>query len=905
MVSVLRRAASASNGQPPAARPERTTRRSTSSPYRRPKSQSPQHPGRRRLTTALWLGLVLGIAALLLLAYVADKGRDFGMGGFGESVLSTATGKGVGVVVAFSLLAFIAWCVRRLWLERLASRTGRVEVADFARSGEVTELEAAELTALFRQRLAMLRLQSPAPVPGSSPGGDFIQVLGTGGASASNPMGIVVTLLRAASPHHAYEVSGNLVERGGPTPCGVTIQVVRLPGQAACPETVFDTSWPRAVRRAADRATAHILPQTHLCGTPWVSWRNFVMPAALLEAYEDAVELELQRRFDEALDRYYDALREDPLNFSLRLHVGLLQEKMGLYLDAMFTYEGMIKVTAPGDQELPPGFYKPAARAERNRAMLIGRYRRAVLLGGDMLAWQWRKKSDPSPRRRDEQRTSLRERLGSELLEHTERAQGTLTRGRSDPMQIRAREIAHALASRPSAARLSLLATPEASVDRDVRDREYYELRELFAQLALLELPQIRSCIRSVGGRRQGAARPPVTEAGLMLTGRCIEERLRWVVGRLAEDDVPGSGRRWIWGDGQRLMRSVDAVGRLQRWHEHYNAACALSLPLLVDEGDRDEPRDVRHRLARAAVSHLEEATACVDNAYLASRRDWLVSEDPDLDGLRTHPRFKAFEALYFPAGQTTCRRPAHVPKLEASRYAHELLRETARRWADVWHDRRSAARERPQVPELEQWWEDEALIWKQVGHVAVNHRHWRARLELLRIVDASIERYGAAALGVSFRRYEDDPLTTAPDVDPTPLADEAIAQADARLGDLDAILAVDSGAGDAHALPGAREWLTRLRKLDSEGTRPSAEVLAQLCDRHAAAWGILAQWLSATPDDETTLKHGFIDELSRLQSALTVEHSAIVPRQNGGRFVRAGMDWLKNTSAKNRESPA
>ena len=50
-------AAPASNGQPQAARPERTPRRSASSPHRRPKSQSPRHPGRRRLTAALWLGL--------------------------------------------------------------------------------------------------------------------------------------------------------------------------------------------------------------------------------------------------------------------------------------------------------------------------------------------------------------------------------------------------------------------------------------------------------------------------------------------------------------------------------------------------------------------------------------------------------------------------------------------------------------------------------------------------------------------------------------------------------------------------------------------------------------------------------------------------------------------------------
>ena len=155
------------------------------------------------------------------------------------------------------------------------------------------------------------------------------------------------------------------------------------------------------------------------------------MPAGLVEAYEDAVELELQRRYDQALARYFDALRLDPMNLALRLHVGLLQEKLGLFLDAFATYEGMTKVTDQARDKQPRNFYRRHAERERNRTLLICRYRRAVLLGGDALAAQWRYRGSEPPNERDEQRTNLRERLGVELVSRHAELLEAVTRRRS------------------------------------------------------------------------------------------------------------------------------------------------------------------------------------------------------------------------------------------------------------------------------------------------------------------------------------------------------------------------------------------------------------------------------------------------------------------------------------------
>ena len=168
-----------------------------------------------------------------------------------------------------------------------------------------------------------------------------------------------------------------------------------------------------AVRTAGDYATAAILPRTRLCREPWTAWKHYLLPGELLSALEQGVRLESERRYDEALDTYYRASAYDPMNMVLRLNIGQLQEKLGLYLDALMTYEGMIEVSrhAPAWR---PFAYRRAARSQRRRALVAARYRRIVLLGGASLAEQWRRTGPANVRAwsaRDERRLELRARL--------------------------------------------------------------------------------------------------------------------------------------------------------------------------------------------------------------------------------------------------------------------------------------------------------------------------------------------------------------------------------------------------------------------------------------------------------------------------------------------------------------
>jgi hypothetical protein len=116
-----------------------------------------------------------------------------------------------------------------------------------------------------------------------------------------------------------------------------------------------------------------------------------------------------------------------------------------------------------------------------------------------------------------------------------------------------------------------------------------------------------------------------------------------------------GSGSRRRWGSSER----PPPVGLVGNWQELYNAACAYALPLIPEpEPGREGDEERRTELAKEAVRHLEQAMGRADSAYLAGRRNWLISEDPDLDGLRSYVSFKHFEAMYFPSPRATPQRP-------------------------------------------------------------------------------------------------------------------------------------------------------------------------------------------------------------------------------------------------------
>ena len=311
--------------------------------------------------------LGVSVVWLLLLAWVVGRTPSRRATEPLDAMAVAASAPGAAIVLAVGALVLAAWAIRHLVLQYLARRPGRIEVGRFAQPARLAEADAEELTIRFRRLLSTLRLQAPTPVPGAAPEGDFVDVLSRNGMDARNLLGSLLGLLRAAKPGHAYEVRGVLLDRREGPRHGVAIEVLRLPSQSLLSATVWGATWDEVLTEAADEATAAILPHTRRCLAPWGTWRGQVMPRGLLHAHEQGARFEQQRRYDEALRAYYRAVEADPKNMPLRLRLGQLQERMGLFLDALATYWGM-EVTRAGS---PDGWqFEPGARERRRRCTL-------------------------------------------------------------------------------------------------------------------------------------------------------------------------------------------------------------------------------------------------------------------------------------------------------------------------------------------------------------------------------------------------------------------------------------------------------------------------------------------------------------------------------------------------------
>jgi hypothetical protein len=760
---------------------------------KRASERSVRYPRRWRHVAAWSAGLLAAVLVLGATGYLLGRPKPAKPTGVVETLAAVAGRPAVALAIACAALLHAAWCVRHLILHWLAWRPGPIAVTTFTAATPITDANAEQLTLVFRQRLMALHLQSPTPVPGAAAEGDFLDVLGRNGLDARNPLATLIGLLRAAKPTHAYEVRGVLVERAEIPRYGVAVRVLRLPSDGTPPVPVWGETWEIALRKAADEATAMILPQTRLCRAPWGAWRGHVMPPGLLHAFEEGARLERERRYDEALATYWRAVELDPLNMVLRLRVGQLQERLGLYLDALATYWGMWVTSQPPRPANP--LRGRRGQLERDRALLSARYRRNVLLGGRVLSKQWLSTPDTEggADRRDQQRKHLRRCLRPLLQEKLERV------GESSRVDL-------------------ALADAER-----ITDAQFLELRELFAAYALLDCGQMRDELR----RRDRAT---LTAETVQLTELCISLRLDWVRHTSARRRHQASPVPWPpkAGDIETRIRRIERR-RSWHWHEHYNAACAYALPLLDQSLMKVDP------LAKRAVDQLKRATARADSDYIASRRDWVLSEDPDLKGLRGRREFEEFQFLYLPSDRPVPCRPRNVQQLESSRYVRDLLAATAERWLLAWraHGRASAARDTAMVRE---WFDEERRAWDNVREVALNFRHPRTRFELIDGLRAGAARHSFARPAVRFPRYDDEPL-----LDRTRCEADYEAEIDRtnnRLGKLAGLV--------AEVVADLADWQTTLRALEADGRPVPRYAVMRRCVHHAALWQLLVYWLRA-----------------------------------------------------------
>ena len=737
-------------------------------------------------TAGLALALALMVAAAWLLGRTAPKHPH----PIWAAILKAGNSPAVALAIACAGLLHAAWCVRHLILHWLAWFPGAIEVRTFTRDTPLTEASEEQLTVDFRQRLMQLHLQAPTPVPGAAPQGHMLDVLESSSLETSNPISLLVGLLRAAIPSHAYEVHGSLRERESAPRYGVTVQVVSMGADSLQPTTFWGHTWEEALCRAADEATAAILPQTRRCRAPWGVWRGYAMPRGLLHEYETGARLEHERRYDEALAAYWRAVELDPMNMVLRLRVGQLQERLGLYLDALATLWGMDVTSTHAE--------RPRRRKggkERREALVSARYRGNVLLGGRVLATQWcAPNGEPGSTLRDEQRERLR----------------TCLRPRMQEL----------MGARLEDADLSPL-------ERG-KEIDFLALRALVAEYALADCRRLR---------RPFKRRSRLTRATVKLTEECINVRLNWVRHRRTQPE-----QQWTPPDVARAIARIERRHPLafRQWHEQYNAACAWALALADDDVRKAGKADA---YAKAAVERLEKATARADSAYIASRRDWVLSEDPDLAALRSFHEFKEFELLYLPADTFTPGRPGNVLQIESSRYVRDLLIAVADRWQATWREHREQAVAEIDSTVARGWFEDERKIWGRVQEVALNFRHPKTRARL--ILD---QRATGAPIDVSFPQYERDPLCPRCGVDALELGACAIVEdANTRLKELTEVLEPMLGHLD--------EWELELQERSAQARTVAPHALRQRCARHVAAWQRLGEWLEA--DDADALAKG------------------------------------------------
>ncbi|MCZ2526060.1 hypothetical protein [Streptomyces sp. HB2AG] len=323
------------------------------------------------------------------------------------------------------LLLLVLWALRNAMLRHKAHKPGPVEVQELVNAvpGSGSEHLTKDLTARLRKHLSETDLYPPSTLPAEPPAESFLDLLG-GFSPAPAKLGAGLTsLLGRLRPKVAYRVGGVLRTRDRAPACGITVTVTSFGTRGSRTETLWGKDWEEAVTNAGYWVMATLLPVTRPGRKPpWQAWRGRNLPHTLFAAYQEGQKLNQERRFDEALARFYEAVRQDPTNLYLRTQVATVQEKMGLALDALETYHGALTLGGLSTEQenkhlwaAPYPLWRRFAYVRSWRGhpgFLQARYRYAVVLGtAERTAYQWCKDDAEQHPARARARREIRETL--------------------------------------------------------------------------------------------------------------------------------------------------------------------------------------------------------------------------------------------------------------------------------------------------------------------------------------------------------------------------------------------------------------------------------------------------------------------------------------------------------------
>jgi hypothetical protein len=725
------------------------------------------------------------------------------------------------VVVAFAAL-IAGWALRQLifvwWRIR---RSPRLDIPLLVNGAGLNNDQVIDITARLRHELVTVDLPSAKSLPGATSSDDFLELVRGGTHQEQGVVGNVAGFLRAIFPRHAHRIHGTLMTRKAEPRCGISIQLVSEMRwlTRADPVTVWDKTWDRAIRRAAHTLAGQVLPRTRRVRlTPWAAWRGPI-PPELIDTHLTATELRSNRRLDEAMEKYFEALKLDPLNPSLNYELGQLQEKLALYLDAIETYGRIVnhRMMADANARRPRRLWCVLKRGRRahNKVVLLARYRRAVLLGfGERLVETWDREPEATWTRRDEERRELRKRLREDFATHHHAALA------NPNDEAAANEIRAILVVDP----------PSDEVGRKLHRTQLIGLFNVVAKqeadILLEKLPR---------GRSPGG-----------LTRTSAELMQAWAHERAEHGETEWPPPMDDFGVVEKVLTKKRLPRRRYRWQDFYNAACIYGAALIGPTVEADR----KPEYVDAAVNKLRMAAARVGSSTLAEFKAWIVSEDPDLDEVRPDDGFRAFEAQYLPSPRPAPLRPRNVHRLELARYDSAVIREAARRFERVWHARAGVQANYVDIHEIRRWWREEILAWENAHRLARDHRHWQTRREVVRATADWSRRNGAGEFKIAHPRYSDEPID--PDYsavangagpeDPIEKlnrsAEDSKKAADDRCEKLAGLLKPDGPLRTANA-----SMAEELAKADRDGMTLNKESLRELCDGRAALWQLLHEW--------------------------------------------------------------
>jgi hypothetical protein len=758
-----------------------------------------------------------------------------------------------GLAMQWAVLALTLVSMRWVYLELRAYLGTGIEVRPVDNASG-SRVDTHPLDAAFREYMTLPKLYQLTTIPGDAEPDHLVEVLRV--PSAAGWRGLLAATLSYTFPRRAFIISASLRKQGHKPMYGAAVQVRRLPGLATELETQWSTSFERALQRAAYAAVAHILPQTKACrNTPWSAWRRHILPTSLFRNYQRAKKMVAERRYDEALNLYHQALIQDANNIDMRYDVGQLYERLGLYPDALYTYLTLV------DQLFP---YKTRSRRNRTRRSDMGKrdpfviwYRYTVVLvlaaplARELLYPDW------------EALRGWLARAGQQRADGLEEERPLRTLQLLDTRRLLTDRLCDIY---PACTGPSGLKIPLRRLLNDPRNDGTLRERISILERCLLTYAKCES-ERLERSMRWSIRRSLSLRRSSSLTLTVVRQMQVGIQYRLALlDQRSGRGNLPVWARSPKGIKSkLKEAGydpqKSTNWLEHYSAACTYALVMRNDAKEIEQHRPY----AYAAVSALELALRYGEDVdFVRTKRYWLQAGDPDLAGLRSYTCFRAFETRVYgrPLPSTM-----NIAKYELYLHLRAVLEDGTGHLEREWRKRAKYRTTKVSHAVFEEWWRQERHAWELAIRLGRFYRQWQTRRDAVESRRNWIESFGQEARPVPYPRV--DQRTDIPEIGDFKATQQTLEETEKifyYLGnECGRLMPSKKEAGSSTIMAKTRRWsdyAARCAQSVSAQGLMNSDVI-EACEMRAAVWAALRHWAR---DPSYERKCRFVERVKELK---------------------------------------